>query len=95
MDYKPKVATIENVFLKLLDYDLWIITEVEDDYLLNQISRIAEAHKIKLVIGNVNGVFSRVFNQFGEFTVLDKNGEEPGEIMVKWIEKDIIELIPG
>ena len=66
-----------------MDYNLWIITEVEDDYLLNQISRIADREKIKMIICNVNGLYSRIYNQLGEFTVIDKNGEEPAEIMVK------------
>ena len=56
-------------------------------------------HGIKFVSVDVNGVFSRVFNDFGpDFSVLDKNGEECNELFIKSIsnaENGVVELLPG
>ncbi len=41
-------------------------------------------HKIKFISCDVYGVFSRVFCDFGDkFEVLDKNGEECNEMIIK------------
>lgn len=46
---------------------------------------------------DVNGVFSRVFNDFGQdFQVLDKNGEECNELFIKAIsneENGLVQLL--
>jgi len=40
------------------------------------IDKFCRAHKIKLIICSVDGVFARLMNDFGEeFIVEDKNGE--------------------
>ena len=62
-------------------------------------SKFCRDNKIKLIVSNVCGVYARVINDFGEsFTVLDKNGEEPMEIVIKNIsseEKAIVEVLEG
>lgn len=53
----------------------------------------------KLIVADAYGVFTRVFNDFGpKFEVLDKNGEELQDVMIKSIENDsdeaLVELLP-
>lgn len=53
----------------------------------------------KFISADVYGVFGRVFNDFSDkFEVLDKNGEELQDCMIKNIsneEKGIVELLPN
>jgi hypothetical protein len=62
-------------------------------------SKFCRENKIKLIVSNVCGVYARVMNDFGDsFVVLDKNGEEPIEIVIKNIsseEKAIVEVLDG
>lgn len=48
---------------------------------------------------DVYGPWCRLFNDFGDaFEVIDKNGEDPTEVMIKSItnaEKGIVTLLPG
>jgi len=54
--------------------------------LLNQFCR---SKKIKFIAASVDGVFARCFNDFGEhFEILDKNGEETPELIIKEIAND-------
>lgn len=47
------------------------------------INEYCRSKGIKFISSDVNGVFSRVFNDFGEdFEVLDKNGEECLELFI-------------
>jgi hypothetical protein len=53
-----------------------------------------------LIAADSYGVFTRVINDFGaSFEVLDKNGEELPDVMIKGIEADaeeaIVELLPN
>ena len=56
-------------------------------------------HSKKFIAADSYGVFTRVFNDFGEkFEVLDKNGEDLQDVMIKSIsneEEGIVELIPN
>ena len=64
-------------------------------------SKICAKLKIKLIVSDCMGVFSRVFCDYGkEFIVFDKNGEEAQETMIKSIEVEneervIVTLLPG
>ena len=68
---------------KLEDYDVLILTEATlstqklvDDY--------CRKNNTKFIAADVNGVFCRIFNDFGdEFEVIDKNGDEIKELMIK------------
>lgn len=55
--------------------------------------------KVKFITTDVNGVFSRVFCDFGEnHEVLDKNGEECNELVISNITnetKGIVKLLQG
>ena len=47
------------------------------------INEYCREKKIKFISCDVNGVFSKVFNDFGQdFEVLDKNGEETVELFI-------------
>ena len=53
----------------------------------------------KLIVADSYGVFSRVFNDFGDkFEVLDKNGEDLQDVMIRAIDAEsdeaIVELLP-
>jgi hypothetical protein len=49
-------------------------------------SAFCRKHKIKFIVSSVEGLFARLINDFGEeFEVLDKNGEQGNEVMVKEI----------
>ncbi len=52
----------------------------------------------KFISADSYGPFGRIFNDFGDkFEILDKNGEELQEVMIKSIsneEKGLIELLP-
>ncbi len=72
----------------LKDYTVVVMTEssLETELLVNN---YCNKHKIKFICCDVNGVFTRVFCDFGkEFEVLDKNGEECNEMIIKNISND-------
>lgn len=57
-------------------YQLIIIAKKYSNKVLVDIDKFCRAHKIKLIICSVDGVFARLMNDFGEeFIVEDKNGE--------------------
>lgn len=70
------------------DYDVVIITEapLDTQKLVNNYCR---KNNTRFISSDVNGVFCRVFNDFGdEFEVIDKDGEEIKELMIKEITND-------
>jgi molybdopterin/thiamine biosynthesis adenylyltransferase len=74
--------------MKVDQYKLVIVTEEElnDQVPLNLYCR---SKGIRFVSADVNGVFARLFNDFGEnFEVLDKNGEECNELFIKSISNE-------
>jgi hypothetical protein len=60
-------------------------------------NNLCRTHSIKLIVANVNAVYGRIINDFGnEFTVVDKNGEDIPDVMIKSISSDgIVELLDG
>lgn len=63
------------------------------------INNFCRQSNIKFISADLLGPFSRLFNDFGDkFEVVDKNGEDPVEVMVASIsneEKGIVKLLPG
>lgn len=83
---KVEIATMKDIteqFLKT--YSLVFVTELplKDQMKLNEQCR---ANKVKFTSADFRGAHCRVFNDFGDsFEVLDKNGEEPTEVIIKSI----------
>ncbi len=86
-------------------YEVIILTEAtnEEIILVNNFCRSSLPPK-KLVVADAYGVFTRVLNDFGsdKFEVLDKNGEELQDVMIKSItsveghpEESLVELLPN
>lgn len=70
----------------------------EADYATSQaINQFCRKRGIKFISADCHGVFSRVFNDFGEtFEVLDKNGEALQDVIVQSISSDkegVVELL--
>jgi hypothetical protein len=86
-------------------YEVIILTEAtnEEIILVDTFCRSCTPPK-KLVVADAYGVFTRVINDFGsdKFEVLDKNGEELQDVMIKSItpvadhpEESLVELLPN
>jgi len=76
-----------------------ILTEATNEEIL-AIDNYCRANSKKLIVADAYGVFTRVLNDFGDkFEVLDKNGEELQDVMIKSIESDadeaLVELLPN
>ncbi len=78
-------------------YSLVFISE----FSLNDQKRLAglcRESKIKFTSADCRGAYCRLVNDFGEFTVLDKNGSEPTEVMLGNIdisEQGLVTLLEG
>jgi molybdopterin/thiamine biosynthesis adenylyltransferase len=63
----------------------------------NLVDQYCRKKGIKYISADCHGVFTRVFNDFGEkFEVLDKNGEALQDVMIKGIsnaEEGVVELL--
>jgi len=61
------------------------------------VNQFCRKRGIKFISADCHGVFTRVFNDFGDkFEVLDKNGEELQEVMIKGMtnaEEGVVELL--
>lgn len=82
----------------LATYDVIILTESTNEEII-LIDEYCRQTGKKLIVAEAYGAFTRVFNDFGQgFEVLDKNGEELQDVMIKSIEADkeeaIVELLP-
>ena len=67
---------LTNPIWNLQNYDVVILTECSHEQII-AVNKVCRKHGKKLICVDVNGVFGRVFNDFGDsFEVLDKNGEE-------------------
>ncbi|CAI2384890.1 unnamed protein product [Moneuplotes crassus] len=96
LNYYVKVSVSEDDLSKeesqeaagIKDYDVVIMTEASlDSQIL--VDNYCREHNTKFISADVNGVFCRIFNDFGdEFEVIDKNGEETKELMIKEITND-------
>lgn len=77
-------------------YDVIIMTEA-DHHIMDAVNQFCRKHGIKFICADCVGVFSRVFNDFGDsFEVLDKNGEELQDVMIQKISNEkagVVELI--
>lgn len=77
-------------------YDVVIMTDA-DHATLKAVNQFCRKRGIKFISADCQGVFSRVFNDFGEqFEVLDKNGEELQDVMIQKIgsaEAGVVELL--
>jgi len=59
------------------------LTEATNEHII-AVNNLCRKHGKKFIFADVNGVFGRVFNDFGDaFEVLDKNGEELQDCMIK------------
>ena len=70
----------------------------EADYATSQaVNQFCRKRGIKFISADCHGVFSRVFNDFGDtFEVLDKNGEALQDVIVQQISSDkegVVELL--
>lgn len=82
----------------LSSYEVIILTEATDLEIAAFDDYCRKTSK-KLIVADAYGVFTRVFNDFGPtFEVLDKNGEELQDVMIKSIEtgadEALVELLP-
>lgn len=80
---------------RLAEFDVVVVC---DNYLpvTRPVIEAAGQMKKKVVISETNGIFSRIFCDFGdEFEVLDRDGEEPAECFIKEVdyEKNTIVLL--
>lgn len=80
-------------------YDVIILTECLHSEIL-AIDAYCRKKGKKLIVADAFGVFTRVITDFGEkFEVLDKNGEELQDVMIKSIQEDsdeaLVELLPN
>jgi len=77
-------------------YDVIIMTEGDHSTMV-AINQFCRKHGIKFICADCVGVFSRVFNDFGDsFEVLDKNGEELQDVMIQKISNEkegVVELL--
>jgi hypothetical protein len=68
-----------------------------DHAVLSAVDRFCRKRGVKFISADCLGVFSRVFNDFGDqFEVLDKNGEELQDVMIQKIsneEAGVVELL--
>lgn len=82
----------------LNQYDVVILSEASFKTQI-AVNNFCRKNGKKFISTDVHGVFGRVFNDFGnEFEVLDKNGEELQDCMIKSIsigEKCLVELLPN
>ncbi|CAD8207678.1 unnamed protein product [Paramecium octaurelia] len=78
-------------------FDIAILTDVYDYNELICWDNLCRAHQIKLIIANANSVYGRIINDFGaEFKVIDKNGEDIPDVLIKSISADgVVELLDG
>jgi ubiquitin-activating enzyme E1 len=83
---------------KLKGYDIVLVTETSFETQLH-INKFTRENGIKFISADCMGPYSRLFNDFGsKFEVLDKNGEEPTEVMIKNIsfaENGVVTLLDG
>lgn len=79
-------------------YDVFVMTEGSNEELIF-IDNYCRQKGKKFICADSYGVFTRVFNDFGDaFEVLDKNGEDLQDVMIKNITNDehgLVELLPN
>lgn len=93
----PKtVEALEQEPWNFQHYDVVILTEADYETII-AVNEYCHAKAKKFISCDAVGVFGRVFNDFGpSFEVMDKNGEELVDVMIKSIsreEEGVVELI--
>jgi len=79
------VAKLEAEPWNFQNLDVIILTEADYET-ISFVDQYCHSKSKKFILANLNGVYGRVFCDFGpDFTVLDKNGEELQEVMLKSI----------
>ena len=82
--------------LNIKDYDVIIICNSTNATIM-ALSKYCRDNKVKLIVTDNKGIFSRIFCDFGtEFICYDKNGEEAQEVMLEDIsidEKGIVKCL--
>ncbi|KAL4512083.1 hypothetical protein ABPG72_005085 [Tetrahymena utriculariae] len=74
--------------LHLQDYHVVILTECYSFDILTAINAFCRTRSIKFIYTQVQGPFGLFFNDFGDnFEVIDKNGEDPVELVIQNIEQ--------
>ncbi|KAL4475099.1 hypothetical protein ABPG74_001795 [Tetrahymena malaccensis] len=74
--------------LSLQDYHVVILTECYPLDILTAINSFCRSKSIKFIYTQVQGPFAFLFNDFGDnFEVIDKNGEDPVELVIQNIEQ--------
>lgn len=69
-------------------YDVVMLTDA-DDATSKAVNEFCRKRGIKFISADCHGVFSRVFNDFGEkFEILDKNGEELQDVIIDKISNE-------
>lgn len=85
--------------LKLQDYNIVVLTDVSSMEKQIVINDFCRKNGIKFISADAYGPWCRLFTDFGDhFEVIDKNGENPQEVMIKSIsnqEKGIVTLLAG
>ncbi|CAD8118277.1 unnamed protein product [Paramecium sonneborni] len=84
-------------YITIEQFDIAILTDVYDYNELICWDNLCRTHNIKLIISNANSVYGRIINDFGnEFKVIDKNGEDIPDVLIKSISLDgVVELLEG
>ncbi|CAD8078852.1 unnamed protein product [Paramecium sonneborni] len=76
--------TVELLNIDFTKYNIVVVCASYSNDLLFKLSLLCRQHKVKLIISSVDGVFGRVFNDFGQqFIVEDKNGEQTVDYIIK------------
>jgi len=85
-------------FSNIKDYQVVVATERTHDELL-RLDEHCRNNKINLIVADCYGPYGQIFNDFGDgFEVLDKDGEEPVEVLIEDIsiaEKGVVKLVKG
>lgn len=82
---------------QLKGYDVVFVTETPLTVQV-ELNDYCRQNGIRFISADCAGPYSRLFNDFGKFEVLDKNGEEAVEVMIKNItiaEKAVVTLLDG
>jgi ubiquitin-activating enzyme E1 len=81
----------------LSTYTLVLATDISHSEQL-KLSAFCLEKKVKFISADCFGAACRITNDYGKFEVLDKNGEEPVEVMIKDIEcseRGLVTLLDG
>ncbi|KAF5396694.1 Ubiquitin like modifier activating enzyme 1 [Paragonimus heterotremus] len=79
---KPKLAADD-----LKKFTVVILTQTTHENCV-EVGNVCHELGVKFIVAKTNGVFGKVFCDFGEdFTVVDPTGEDPPSVMVQQIEK--------